>query len=160
MYVKTIEQLAKVVDDYLQHDAFVFDVETVPQDFEHDAWRGDPLRNRVVWLALATDGRADVIPFGHPNGEYIRSEWPLNAEGRRREQENVTRAAEGKKLLLINDRYHRLTAAKHEVKNYSEAPEQLSWTDDVKRELNRMFKSYLLKVGHNVKFDKIGRAHV
>ncbi|NCZ52882.1 MAG: hypothetical protein EBY81_03160, partial [Verrucomicrobia bacterium] len=52
-------------------DAFVFDVETVG---DH---RGDPRQNIITWIALATEGRVDVIPMGHPNGDYVRTEYPL-----------------------------------------------------------------------------------
>lgn len=69
--VTTEEQLQEVVDAYSKEDAFVFDVETMG---DH---RGNPRRNDVVWIALATNNRVDVIPMGHPNGEYLRTEYPL-----------------------------------------------------------------------------------
>jgi hypothetical protein len=67
--ITTTEQLSDLVAYYHQ-DAFVFDVETMG---DH---RGDPRQNQVVWIALATHDRVDVIPMGHPNGEYIRTEFP------------------------------------------------------------------------------------
>ena len=69
--VMNSDQLKEVVDAYLQVEEFVFDVET------SGPHRGDPRQNAVVWIALATEGRVDVIPMGHPNGEYIRTEYPL-----------------------------------------------------------------------------------
>ena len=69
--ITTDEQLAELVAYYSGQDAFVFDVETMG---DH---RGDPRQNQVVWIAMATTDRVDVIPMGHPNGEYIRTDYPL-----------------------------------------------------------------------------------
>ena len=33
----------------------------------------DPLVNEVIWISLATYGRSDVIPVGHPKGELIEA---------------------------------------------------------------------------------------
>jgi hypothetical protein len=69
--ITTEEQLTDLIAYYLEQDAFVFDVETMG---DH---RGDPRQNQVVWIAMATHERIDVIPMGHPNGEYIRTDYPL-----------------------------------------------------------------------------------
>src|SRR5437773_12047381 len=63
--IVTPEALAETVDYFLQHDAFAFDVETMGVD------RNVPTQNQVVWLSLATEGRAVTIPFGHPNGDVL-----------------------------------------------------------------------------------------
>lgn len=82
--VYTRQQLKDVVDFYSGVDEFIFDVETLSgtSDPEH---RVDPRRNRVVWIALAHEGRVDVIPMQHPHGDYIRTEYPLLASGKSRE---------------------------------------------------------------------------
>ena len=69
--ITTEDKLKDLVSYYSEQDAFVFDVETVG---DH---RGDPRQNIITWIALATEGRVDVIPMGHPNGDYIRTEYPL-----------------------------------------------------------------------------------
>ena len=63
---------------YLKQDAFAFDVETVG-DF-----RGIPAVNEVLWISLATHGRGDVIPLGHPNGDFIELIRPLTGQGEKR----------------------------------------------------------------------------
>ena len=69
--ITTENQLQEVVKAYSAVDAFAFDVEIMG---DH---RGDPRRNQVVWISMATEGRVDVIPMGHPNGDYLRTEYPL-----------------------------------------------------------------------------------
>jgi len=69
--ITTEKQLKDLVAAYDKVDAFCFDVETVGNH------RGDPRQNTVTWIALATHDRVDVIPMGHPNGEYLRTEYPL-----------------------------------------------------------------------------------
>lgn len=63
--VLTREHLAEVVDYFLKQEAFVFDIESMGPD------RVVPTQNDVVWIALATEGMAVVIPFGHPNGNTL-----------------------------------------------------------------------------------------
>ena len=65
------EQLDEMVQHYLQQDAFAFDVETMGDR------RGDTPINDVVWISFATYGRVDVIPMGHPNGEFLRLDLSL-----------------------------------------------------------------------------------
>lgn len=64
--ITTLEQLAELVDYYIEMPGFAFDVETIGS---HPL---DPRRNEVVWLSLATYGRSDTIPMGHPNGKLLR----------------------------------------------------------------------------------------
>jgi DNA polymerase I-like protein with 3'-5' exonuclease and polymerase domains len=66
---------------FLEQDAFFFDVETMPSSAEADD-RGIPKYNDVVWLGLATYGKAIVIPMGHPNGDVL-----LRKETRRKNKE-------------------------------------------------------------------------
>jgi DNA polymerase I-like protein with 3'-5' exonuclease and polymerase domains len=133
--VTTSAALDEVVRAYEQVDAFVFDVETMG---DH---RGDPRRNRVVWIALATDGRVDVIPMGHPNGEYEQTDFPLLPSAQARVD---------KGLALRPSDYSR--DERKATKRFSEPPEQLT-PSEVFSALKPLFFSDKLKVGHNVKFD-------
>jgi len=63
--VLTRDHLDRVVDYFLQQDAFVFDIESMGEN------RNVPTQNEVVWIALATEGMSVVIPFGHPNGNTL-----------------------------------------------------------------------------------------
>jgi len=57
--ITTKEQLQELVDHYSKVDAFAYDVETVGDR------RGDTPINEVLWITLATHGRADVIPMSY-----------------------------------------------------------------------------------------------
>ena len=133
--VMNTNQLKEVVDAYSQVDEFVFDVET------SGPHRGDPRQNAVVWIALATEGRVDVIPMGHPNGDYIRTEYPLLPSA-------VLRESKGLQLRPQDYSKDDRKATKH----FTEAPEQLT-PGEVFKALKPLFFSDQVKVGHNVKFD-------
>lgn len=146
--------LEEVATAYSQAPAFAFDVETIdtspkPEGFEEMGaterkqydHRGDPRRNRVVWLALATYGRADVIPMGHPNGDLDRIERPLLKTG-------MLRKAKG---LPLRDADYSKDDRKA-VKIFTPPPAQLTPAHVFKR-LEPIFFSEKLKVGHNVSFD-------
>mgnify|MGYP003347717827 CR=1 FL=1 len=133
--ITTDTQLSDLVDYYLSQDAFVFDVETMG---EH---RGDPRQNQVVWIALATHGRVDVIPMGHPNGEYLRTEYPLLPSAQ-------DRIIKGLPLRAIDYSKDERKA----TKIFGPAPEQLS-AGEVFKALKPLFFSDVLKIGHNIKFD-------
>jgi DNA polymerase I-like protein with 3'-5' exonuclease and polymerase domains len=133
--VTTSEALDEVVRAYDSVDAFVFDVETMG---DH---RGDPRRNRVVWIALATEGRVDVIPMGHPNGEYEQTDFPMLPSAQARVDKGLT--------LRASD-YSR--DERKATKIFSAPPEQLT-AGEVFSALKPLFFSDKLKVGHNVKFD-------
>lgn len=68
--VTSLEQLREEVEYFLQFDAFAWDTETMPGP-EGPGTRGIPTQNRVVWISMATYGRAIVIPIGHPNGDVL-----------------------------------------------------------------------------------------
>lgn len=57
--------LREAVKFYLDQDDITFDTETKGE------YRLDPRRNQVFWISLAAQGRADVVPFGHPIGHQI-----------------------------------------------------------------------------------------
>lgn len=67
----TPEELKAEVEYFLKQDAFVFDIESM--DGQMAETRGVPAHNRVVWISMATYGRAIVIPMGHPNGNVLLS---------------------------------------------------------------------------------------
>ena len=133
--ITTTEQLQEFVEHYSKVDAFAFDVETMG---DH---RGDPRQNRVVWISMANSSRTDVIPMGHPNGEYLRTEYPLLISGQRR-------LAKG--LELRPDDYSK--DEKKGVKIFGEPPAQLT-PGEVFKALKPLLTGDKIKIGHNLKFD-------
>jgi DNA polymerase I-like protein with 3'-5' exonuclease and polymerase domains len=133
--ITTDEQLAELVAYYSGQDAFVFDVETMG---DH---RGDPRQNQVMWIAMATTDRVDVIPMGHPNGEYIRTDYPLLPSAQDRLIKGLA--------LRVSD-YSK--DERKATKVFGEAPEQLT-PGEVFKALKPLFFSDMLKIGHNLKFD-------
>ena len=120
MIVLTKDHLDHVVKEYLKHDEFVFDIETTG---EH---RGDPRRNRIVWISLATKGTACAIPMGHPIGEVL-------------EPEKVLRATKKREASMIPA--------------VTTAPPTQLWPGQVFEALEPLFFSDRRKIGHGVKFD-------
>jgi DNA polymerase I-like protein with 3'-5' exonuclease and polymerase domains len=136
--ITTPEALAEMVTAYLKQPAFAFDVETVgPDSFS----RLHPLLNEVTWIAFATEGRVDVIPMGHPNGEFLEWDKPLLASGEKR-------LAEGKEIREqdYTKREENWTPV------FDAAPSQLL-PGDVFKAIKPLMFSDKLKVGHNIKFD-------
>jgi DNA polymerase-1 len=135
--ITTEDELRDLVAHY-SHEAvgaFTFDVETVG---DH---RIDPVRNYVVWISMACDDRTDVIPIGHPNGEYLHTERPLTAAGEARKE---------KGLPIRESDYSR--DEKRAVKVFGPPPVQLH-AAEVFAALRPLFFSSVTKVGHNIKFD-------
>lgn len=136
--ITNISDLSKMVAYYLKQPAFAFDVETVgPDDFS----RLHPMLNEVTWIAFATEGRVDVIPMGHPNGEFLRWDKPLLSSAQ-------ARLAEG--LEIREQDYSRRESSWTPV--FDSPPDQLL-PGDVFKALKPLMFSDLLKVGHNIKFD-------
>jgi len=133
--ITTKEQLNDLVKYYLQVDAFAFDVETVGDN------RLQPVVNDVLWISLATEGRTDVIPMGHPNGEFLNWDKEILLSGQRK-------AVAGKPLTDAD--YSKNQAKWKPV--FDVPPAQLL-PGDVFKELKPLFFSDKLKIGHNVKFD-------
>ena len=133
--ITTKEQLNDLVKHYLQVDAFAFDVETVGDN------RLQPVVNDVLWISLATEGRTDVIPLGHPNGEFLNWDKEILLSGQRK-------AVAGKPLTDAD--YSKNQAKWKPV--FDVPPAQLL-PGDVFKELKSLFFSDKLKIGHNVKFD-------
>lgn len=128
--------LSEMVDYYLTQDAFAFDVETMG---DH---RGSTPINDVVWVTLATHGRCDVIPMGHPNGDFVDEEFPLTEMG-------AKRLAAG--LSLRPSDYSK--DKRKATKIFGEAPSQLSPSEVFKALRPLMFNDNILTIGHNLVFD-------
>lgn len=133
--ITDIESLEEMVSAYMKQDAFAFDVETI----------GD-LRlitkvNDVAWIALATEGRTDVIPMGHPNGEFLDWKKPLLLAGKRRVEEGKP----------ITEAHFSKDQRKWEPL-FDDPPTQLR-PGTVFKALEPLMFSDKLKIGHNLKFD-------
>lgn len=133
--ITTKEQLEDLVEFYSKVDAFAFDVETVGEN------RIQPVVNDVLWISLATEGRTDVIPMGHPNGEFLHWDKELLLSGQRK-------VAAGKALT---DADYSKNQAKWTPVFGSPPPQLLP--GEVFKALKPLFFSNQLKIGHNVKFD-------
>ncbi|CAB4166954.1 PolA DNA polymerase I - 3'-5' exonuclease and polymerase domains [uncultured Caudovirales phage] len=103
--------------------------------------RIQPVVNDVLWISLATDNRTDVIPMGHPNGDFLTWDKELLLSGQKK-------LAAGKELKDID--YTKNKAKWEPV--FGPPPEQLL-PGDVFKALKPLFFSDQLKVGHNIKFD-------
>jgi DNA polymerase I-like protein with 3'-5' exonuclease and polymerase domains len=137
--IRDMDALNQMVEAYLTHDAFVLDVETSTRPHDHGL---NPILNKVLWLGFATYGRVDVIPIGHPNGEYIRTEYPLLAIGEKR-------VAEGKEPLAS----HYSRDEKKANKIFTSPPKQLLPGEVFKALEPLLFAEDIRKIGHNFKFD-------
>ena len=133
--ITTVEQLQEFVEYYSTVDAFAFDVETIGED------RLYPVINDVCWISFATEGRTDVIPMGHPNGELEGHDKPLLLQGQRR-------VIEGKPIL---ESHYSKDERKWTAK-FGEAPAQLT-PRQVFDAIEPIMFSGILKVAHNAKFD-------
>lgn len=133
--ITTPEALAEVASVYASTDAYVFDVETIG---EH---RGNPIINDVAWISLATHGRADVIPIGHPHGEFVEMQFPLTPAGKRRQAAGLSL----RKADYSTDERKATTV-------WTPRPEQLT-PAEVFSALKPAFFGPAMKIGHNLKFD-------
>lgn len=133
--ITTKEQLAEFANYYSSVSAFAWDVETIGED------RLYPVINDVCWISFATEGRTDVIPMGHPNGDFIGWKKPLLLAGERR-------LAEGKPLT---DTHYSKDERKWEPL-FDEAPPQLR-PAEVFAAIKPIMFGPALKIAHNAKFD-------
>lgn len=133
--ITTTEQLAEFISAYSSVDAFAFDVETVG---DH---RGDPRQNIITWISFATYDRVDVIPMGHPNGEYLRTEYPLLPSAKTR----ITKGLELRPSDYSKDE-------RKATRIFGPAPEQLTRAE-VFAAIKPLMFSDKVKAGHNLKFD-------
>ena len=121
---------------YLEQDAFAFDIESVGKD------RGTPAVNEVLWISFATHGRGDVIPMGHPNGEFKELIRPLTGQGQKR----VDAGLPARSLDYSRD-------DKKATKVFYPAPNQLFPGEVFEAIKPLMFSKTILKIGHNLAFD-------
>jgi DNA polymerase I-like protein with 3'-5' exonuclease and polymerase domains len=133
--ITTQDQLQEFVSYYLKVDAFAFDLETIG---EH---RILPVINDVCWIAFATEGRVDVIPLGHPNGDFLFHTKPLLKAGQ-------AQIAKGKPLTDAHFSKNKI----HWKPQFSEPPKQLN-PGEVFAAIKPLMFGSQLKIGHNVKFD-------
>lgn len=134
--ITTADQLSELVEYYLTQDAFAFDVETVG---DH---RGSTPINDVLWITLATHGRCDVIPMGHPNGDFIEEIFPLTGQGEKRVEAGLTpRPSDYSK------------DKKKATKIFSAPPKQLYPAEVFAALKPLMFNTEILTIGHNLVFD-------
>ncbi len=125
-----------MVNYYLKQDSFAFDVETVG---DH---RGTPAVNEVLWISFATHGRGDVIPMGHPHGEFVSESFPLTGQGEKR----VAAGLPARELDYSRDK-------KKAIKVFDDAPTQLFPAEVFKAIKPLMFNDSILTIGHNLVFD-------
>jgi DNA polymerase I-like protein with 3'-5' exonuclease and polymerase domains len=135
MVITTVEQLNEMVAYYLEQDSFAFDIETMG---EH---AGNTILNDVVWISFATYGRVDVIPMGHPNGDFENLIRPLTGQGAKRQAKGLT---------VRDADYSR--DDKKATKTFTSPPVQL-FPKQVFQALEPLFFSDKLKIGHNIIFD-------
>ena len=133
--ITTKEQLTEFVNYYSSVPAFAWDVETIGED------RLYPVINDVCWISFATEGRTDVIPMGHPNGDFEGWKKPLLLAGERR-------LAEGKPLT---DTHYSKDERKWEPQ-FSSPPSQLM-PGEVFSAIKPVMFGPALKIAHNAKFD-------
>ena len=133
--ITTKEQLQEFVDYYQNVSAFAFDVETMGKH------RGQPVINDVVWISFATENRVDVIPMGHPNGDFQFWTKPLLKAG----QERISK---GKPLTDAHFSKNR----ERWIPQFEDPPVQL-YPAEVFEAIKPIMFSSNLKIGHNLKFD-------
>lgn len=134
--ITTTDQLNEMVSHYLTQDAFAYDVETVGPR------RGVTVVNEVLWITFATYGRCDVIPMGHPNGEFLEEVFPLTGQGEKR----VAKGLEVRPSDYSRDK-------RKSTVLFGEAPKQLFPAEVFKALKPLMFNKDILKIGHNLVFD-------
>jgi len=133
--ITTKEELQEFITFYDGVEEFAFDVETIGDD------RLYPVINDVCWISFATEGRTDVIPMGHPNGEFEGWDKPLLTPGQKR-------LAEGKVIL---ESHYSKDERKWTAK-FGEPPVQLT-PRQVFDAIEPIMFSDKLKIAHNAKFD-------
>jgi DNA polymerase-1 len=134
--ITTKKQLDELVEYYLKQDSFAYDLETV------GPFRGVTVVNEVLWISLATHGRGDVIPLGHPNGEFDYESFPLLPKGEKK-------IAEGIELKATDYSKDKKKAIHH----FFPPPPQLFPAEVFAALKPLMFGEDRTLVGHNLVFD-------
>lgn len=130
--IDDLGELRDVVDEYLEHDSYAYDLET-------DSLA--TVSNNVLWVSMATLGRTDVIACGHPVGEILYPERKYKV-GYLDRNDLTTRGKPRKKWSGIQS----------VPPVFSKPPKQLR-VRDVMDTLEPLLFSDRLKIGHNLKFD-------
>jgi DNA polymerase I-like protein with 3'-5' exonuclease and polymerase domains len=171
--ITTADALRRLVREYLTHDAFVFDLETVYTPTDEEAAKAasirairkddrtreqaqwlkvfdlkptDPLVNEVIWIGLATDGRSDSIATGHPKGTLITPARKVDLPASEAyELDDPRRYTKGGK---VSERKVSL----HFPAEFGPPPQQLS-IQEALQILRPLFFSNLRKSNQNLKFD-------
>lgn len=136
--ITTVDQLHELVEFYSGVRAFSMDTETLGDSKEIKL---DPWRNEVFWISLATRGRSDAIPMGHPHGRLLRRSRKVKVYpplDERRELKNG-KPSKAKVIRQLPD-------------EFAPPPEQLK-PSVVFEALRPLFWSDRTKVGQNFKFD-------
>lgn len=133
--IRDAETLDRVVGEYLKHDAFVFDVESIGDV------RGVAPLAPVAWISLACASRCDVIPIAHPHGNLIRPSWTEKEAWW--DENDLTPAKKQPKKKWRTIRH---------PAEWTPAPKQLSHQEVFSALRPLLFGGYLT-VGHNLKFD-------
>lgn len=150
----TEDDLAEMVEAYLEFDEFVFDTETVGTITrvvnDKDKAALDPLTNKVIWLSFAGPGRADVIPIGHPHGRLLV---------RKHTEKYKVPDPKGSVYLRDNPKagikagdIKPITRSRVVDDQFGPPPKQLT-PAQVFAALEPLFFSDRRKIGHNLKFD-------
>jgi DNA polymerase I-like protein with 3'-5' exonuclease and polymerase domains len=136
--ITTRDDLAEVTEFYSGVDAFAFDVETRAPTKEG---RLNPFINEVFWIGLATTGRSDAIPMGHPNGRMLRRSRKVKVLPPKAERRTLQNGQESKAKVnrTLPD-------------EFAPPPSQLR-PSVVFDALRPLFFSDQMKVGQNLKFD-------
>jgi DNA polymerase I-like protein with 3'-5' exonuclease and polymerase domains len=134
--ITTTEDLNELVEYYLKQDSFAYDLETV------GPFRGVTVVNEVLWISLATHGRGDVIPLGHPNGEFDYESFPLLPKGEKKIAEGID---------LKSTDYSR--DKKKAIHHFLTPPSQLFPAEVFAALKPLMFGEGRTLVGHNLVFD-------
>ena len=122
------DRLAREVEFFGNAGEMVFDVETIPSSAAVDD-RGVPCRNQVLWVGLATHGRAIQVPMGHPLGTQVTG-WTKEP-----------RTDKNGKVRMFR------------VPVYERAPEQMTRADAFPL-LNKLFSDPgVIKAAHGATFD-------
>jgi len=144
--ITTKKQLTRAFDTLIREPIIAFDTETMDLNYTgaegQEDHRGNPLRNDVIWISLASEDYSCAIPMGHPNGEYLRTEFPLLKSGQARLDRGLP--------LRAQDYSKDKRKAK---KIFTDPPAQLDRGTVMDRLEDLWFDNDALKVAQNAKFD-------
>ena len=126
--VTDLRELREVVSLLRKRGSFAIDTETRGTDpLSGGDVRLDPRRNEVFWISLATQGLSCAVPLAHPHGRVVGTHKEPRVD--------------------ING-----TTKMFSVPTWTPAPHQLG-AAVVFEEMEDLFFSDTLKIGHNLKFD-------